>query len=75
MRYLILENIRGYKLVDISKGGLNRQERYVINEDGIIQGTVKDEFSDPLEAISGLLILNSRLIKKQIMEEVKNERY
>ncbi|MCK9543806.1 MAG: hypothetical protein M0R03_17440 [Novosphingobium sp.] len=75
MRYLILENIRGYKLVDISKGGLNRQERYVINEEGIIQGTVKDEFSDPLEAISELLILNSRLIKKQIMEEVKNERY
>ena len=75
MRYLILENIRGYKLVDISKGGLNRKERYVIDEDGIIIGLVIKEFNDPLEAITELIALNNKWLRNIILKEVKNERY
>ena len=75
MRYLLLDNSRGYKLVDITKGGLNRQERYVINQEGIIQGTIIDEYADPLEAINELLILQYKRLRKTILEEVKHEQY
>ncbi|MEM0173307.1 MAG: hypothetical protein QXI16_02240 [Sulfolobaceae archaeon] len=75
MRYLILESKIGYKIVDISKGGLNRQERYVIDEDGIIIGLVIKEFNDPLEAITELIALNNKWLRNIIIKEVNNERY
>ena len=74
MRYLILENIRGYLLIDITKT-FHRQENFVIDDDGIIKGKVVAEFEDPLECISELIRLESKRIRKSIIEEVRNERY
>lgn len=74
MNYLIIENIRGYHLIDITKT-FHRQENYVIDDDGIIKGKVLNEYSNPLEAISELIHLESKRLRKSIMEEVKNERY
>lgn len=75
MRYLILESVRGYKVVDITKNGLDRQELYVLDADSHIEGKVINEFNDPLEAISQLLLLQTQKIKKDIMEEVKKYDY
>ena len=74
MRYLILENIRGYLLIDITKT-FHRQENYVIDDDGIIKGKVIAEFNDPLEAMNEIMDFKLKRFKKQIIEEVKNERY
>ena len=75
MRYLILESKIGYKIVDITKGALNRQERYVVDEDGLIIGMVIQEYNDPLEAITELIALNNKWLRHIILKEVSNERY
>jgi len=74
MKYLIIESIRGYSLIDITKT-FHRQENYVIDDEGIIKGKVIAEYNDPLESISELIMLESKRLRKSIMEEVSNERY
>lgn len=76
MRFVILETSNKFKLVDLNKAGYTRQQRYILNEDDRIVGTVHSEFDDPMEAITELINLQISEMKKQILKEVKGyDRY
>lgn len=75
MRYVLVKGFKNYKVVDITKGGLTQQGLYVTDNDGVIVGNVISSYDDPLEALSDLMELNCKVLRKQIKEEVRNERY
>lgn len=75
MRYLLIKCVFGYKVIDINKGGLYRQERYVLDRDGLIIGTVVNEYSDPLHAISDLTNYLYNDLKTELRKEIKNGYY
>jgi len=75
MKYVIIKTYKGFRLVDVTKGGLSVQGAYVVDNDGLIVGDVINTYGDPLEAIDELINLKISSMKQEIIAVVDNGTY